>query len=38
MRLPCIPANVLIGRDGTAIGLDLDRSNLRRKIEQALGG
>ena len=33
-----IPANVLIGRDGTVIGLDLDRSNLRRKIEQALGG
>ena len=33
-----IPANVLIGRDGTVIGLDLDRSNLRREIEQALGG
>jgi thiol-disulfide isomerase/thioredoxin len=32
-----IPANVLIGRDGTVIGLDLARSNLEKAIAAAVG-
>ncbi len=32
-----IPANVLIGRDGTVIHLDLTRSNLEAAVEKALG-
>ena len=30
-----IPANVLIGRDGTVIHLDLTRSNLEAAVEKA---
>ena len=32
-----IPANVLIGRDGTVIHLDLTRSNLENVIARAVG-
>ena len=32
-----IPANVLIGRDGTVIHLDLTRSNLEAAVEKAVG-
>ena len=32
-----IPANVLIGRDGTVIHLDLTRANLEAAVEKALG-
>ena len=33
-----IPANVLIGRDGKVIHLDLNRSNLKATLAQVLGG
>jgi hypothetical protein len=32
-----IPANVLIGRDGRVVHLDLTASNLERVVQQALG-
>jgi peroxiredoxin len=32
-----IPANVLIGRDGTVIHLDLTRSNLEKAVDHAVG-
>ena len=32
-----IPANVLIGRDGKVIQLDLNRSNLERAVAKAVG-
>ena len=33
-----IPANVLIGRDGTILRLDLNRSNFEAAVAKALGG
>lgn len=33
-----IPANVLIGRDGTVLQLDLGRANLEATVAKALGG
>ena len=33
-----IPANVLIGRDGTILQLDLNGANLETTVAKALGG
>jgi hypothetical protein len=32
-----IPANVLIGRDGTVVNLDLTRPNLEAAVAKAVG-
>jgi AhpC/TSA family len=35
--ITALPANVLIGRDGTVIHLDLNRANLERVVAKAIG-